>query len=404
MNETSDVIVVGGGPCGSFTALNLAKLGRTVTVFEEHGHIGVPSHCPGHLSIRGLKRLGLHPLPNEIVENTFRGANFYSPSGKEFSVRFDQAVTCTVNRTMFDRYIAEKAQEAGVDYQVNSRVASLIRENEFTRGAVIEREGSKSNRRAKIVVDAEGMPSRIMRKVGLRGPCDLVNGVEAEVENVSNAEDSVDVYLGNEFARGFYAWLIPKKDGRAKVGLATRSGNPKALLQKLMQKHPVASGKLQSARVLTTAFHPIALGGPIKRPYSSGFLAVGDAASQVKPTTGGGVVLGMACARIAAEVASEALNTGDFSEEQLSMYCVLCRKRFGLDVRAMLAMRNILNRLSDNKLNDAITLCSRIGLDKTLQKVEDLDFQGRAFLRVLRSPRVLTIVGYFIFAYLSGNI
>lgn len=41
----SDVIVVGGGPCGSFVASNLAKLGFSVNVFEEHGETGIPSHC-----------------------------------------------------------------------------------------------------------------------------------------------------------------------------------------------------------------------------------------------------------------------------------------------------------------------------------------------------------------------
>ncbi len=110
MNETSDVIVVGGGPCGSFTALKLAKLGRSVTVFEEHNQIGVPSHCAGHLSMKGLKQLGLHPLPPEIVENTFYGANFYSPKGNEFSVHLSQPVTCAVDRAMFDKYICRKSQ------------------------------------------------------------------------------------------------------------------------------------------------------------------------------------------------------------------------------------------------------------------------------------------------------
>jgi digeranylgeranylglycerophospholipid reductase len=405
MNETPGVIVVGGGPCGSFTALNLAKLGRSVTVFEEHSQVGVPSHCAGHLSITGLKRLGLYPLPHSIVENTFCGANFYSPLGKEFSVHFPQPVTCTVNRAMFDEHIAEKAQDAGAVYQVNSRVLALIQEKGFTRGTIIKREEIAERKRTNIVVDAEGISSRLMKEAGLPRPDNLVKGIEVEVENVKNTESNVvDVYLGKKYAPGFYAWLIPTKDGRAKLGLATRTGKPKELLQKLMLKHPAASGKLRSARILKTAIHPITLGGPTRQPYSNGLLVVGDAASQVKPTTGGGVVLGMNCAYVAAKISSEALDKNDFSREQLSKYDMRCREISGFDVKAMLGIRKALDALSDKKMDDAIDLCSRIGLDKTLRNVRDTDFQGQTFLRLLRSPRVLTAVAYFFFAYVSANL
>src|SRR3972149_2485274 len=126
-----DAIVVGGGPVGSFAALSLAKQGAEVTVFEEHAAIGEPSHCAGHLSIRSLKNLGLYPLPRKIVENKFSGANFYSPSGAEFSVHLAGPVTCAVNRALFDVYLAEKAETAGARYCLNSRVQSLLTGNGF---------------------------------------------------------------------------------------------------------------------------------------------------------------------------------------------------------------------------------------------------------------------------------
>jgi len=69
--NTPDAIIIGGGPVGSYAALNLAKLGVKVTVFEEHPEIGLPSHCAGHLSIRSLSTMGLYPLPNGIVEKHF---------------------------------------------------------------------------------------------------------------------------------------------------------------------------------------------------------------------------------------------------------------------------------------------------------------------------------------------
>jgi len=105
----SDVVVVGAGPCGSFAAFAAAKLGADVVVYEEHKKIGVPAHCPGHLSLSGLRRLGLK-LPSRLIENEFRGAIFYSPSGKQFRVRLDSSVTGVVNRELFDQYLADLAK------------------------------------------------------------------------------------------------------------------------------------------------------------------------------------------------------------------------------------------------------------------------------------------------------
>jgi geranylgeranyl reductase family protein len=406
MKNLSDVIVVGGGPCGSFTAFNFAKQGANVTVFEEHGEIGVPSHCPGHLSIKGLKRLGLYPLPEEIVENTFYGAIFHSPKGKSFSVRFSQPVTCVVNRVLFDKYIAEMAEDAGVQCHLNSRVESLIIEDGFVKGVSIKQDGTKKEKISKIVVDAEGISSRILRLAGLSGLNRhmLVNGVQAEVENVKDTEpDMVEVFLGKDYAMGFYAWLIPVGDGKAKVGLAAKTGNPKELLSRLMFKHPVASKKLHTAKIIQIGFHPLTLGGPVTKTYSNGFLAVGDAASQVKPTTGGGVIFGMTCARVAAEVAYEALSKNDFSSEFLSAYQRRCKEILGFDVKVMMKIRKMLNIMSDEKVDDAISLCKKINLDKSLQNVKDVDFQGQSILHLLPNPRMLTALFYFFFLFLSAN-
>ncbi|NWG11328.1 NAD(P)/FAD-dependent oxidoreductase [Candidatus Bathyarchaeota archaeon] len=409
MKPFSDVIVVGGGPSGSFTALNLAKLGASVAVFEEHSKIGVPSHCPGHLSIKGLKKLELYPLSAEIVENIFYGAVFHSSKGTSFSVRFSQPVTCVVNRVLFDKYIAEMAEKAGVHYYLNSKVESLIVEDGFVKGVYVRKKGrdEKEEFLAKIVVDAEGISSRFLRLAGLSGLNRqmVVNGVEAEVENVENVDlNMVEVFFGKDYASGFYAWLIPKKDGKAKVGLAAKTRNPHELLQKFMLKHPAAEEKLRTAKILHVAFHPLTLGGPIKKAYSNGFLAVGDAASQVKPTTGGGVVFGMTSARIAADIVYEALKENDFSSGFLGRYQRRFEEVLGFDVNVMLRIRKMLDAMSDQKIDDAISLCKKLKLDETLQSFEDIDFQGQSLLRLLRSPKMFAVLSYFFLLYLTANV
>jgi len=406
MKTVSEAVVVGGGPVGSFAAWNLSRLGVETTVFEEHTEIGVPSHCAGHLSIRSLRNLGLYPLPDGIVENTFSAATFHSPEDTAFSVRLERPVTCALNRELFDKFLAEKAEAAGAHYRMGSRVRSLILDEGFVKGVNIEHEGEAESVEAKVVVDAEGVSSRFVKEAGLAAPqgsC-IVNAVEAEVENVRNLEtNAVEVFLGKEYAPGFYGWIMPLPNETAKVGLAAKTGNPKDLLQRLMFKHPVASKLLKGSRVRQLSFHPITLGGPIAKTYTNGFLAVGDAASQVKPTTGGGVIFGLTCAQIAAETAFEAIRRNDVSEICLKEYQKRCVGKLGFDFSVMLRIRRFLDSLSDEKIDDILRVCNRLGLGKALKDVDEIDFQGKLLLQSLTKPAAAAALGYFLLLYLSAN-
>jgi geranylgeranyl reductase family protein len=402
-----DAVIIGGGPVGSYAALNLAKLGVKVTVFEEHPEIGLPSHCAGHLSIRSLSNLGLYPLPNGIVENTFSAADFYSPAGTKFSLHLSRPVTTALNRARFDQYLAGQAEAAGARFVLKTRVQSLIMADGHVKGINIQRNGGKEEKvDSKITLDAEGVSSRLLRQAGLAmlKPEGLVYAVEAEVENVQDVErDAVEVYLGKNYAPGFYGWLIPRLDGTAKVGLATNKGNPREFLRQLISKHPVASKQLGKAKIAQISYHAISLGGPIDRTYANGFLAVGDCASQVKPTTGGGVVFGLTCAKIAAETAGEAIKQSDVSSDFLRVYQKRCSDLLGFDFSVMLRLRRFLDSLSDEKVDEMLRICGKLGVDKALSDVDEIDFQGKLMLKVLGKPSMLAAMAYFVTLYLSAN-
>lgn len=406
MNTTSEVAVVGAGSSGSFAALHLSRFGVRTTVFEEHAEIGLPAHCAGHLSIHGLRNLGLYPLPKEILENTFSSAHFYSPCGNAFSIRLKHPATCAVNRALFDRYLARKAENAGATYMLGSRVRSLLIEEQYVRGVNVEHASGAESVKAKIVIDAEGINSKLLKETGLTGSNrqKWVYAVEAEVGNVANLEtDAVNIFLGKDYAPGFYAWIIPRRDGTAKVGLAAKTGNPKSLLERLMLKHPAASKLLARARILKLSFHPITLGGPIPRAFKNGFLAVGDVASQVKPTTGGGVIFGLTCAQVAAETAFESIKRNDVSSDFLQNYQTCCDRKIGFDFKVMARVREFLDSLTDEKTDQALRVCNKLKLDRALQDVKDIDFQGRLLLLSLAKPAALVALGYFLMLYFSAN-
>ena len=399
MTSKYDVIAVGGGPCGSFSALTAAKLGANVAIYEEHESVGIPKHCTGHLNLNGLKRLRLHQLPKDIVENEISAVTFYSPSGKEFSIRFDSPVTYSVNRELFDKYLAALATRAGVECCLGSRVKSLIFQRGSVTGVTVNHSSCTETVSSKIVIDAEGVSSSLLKKAGLQSldSAMVVNAVHADMDRLEDVEsDSVEVYLGEKYAPGFFAWIIPKQEGMAKVWLATNVGNPKIYLHRFIRDHPIASQKLRESKILNQTFHPISLGGPIPQTYHHGLLIVGDAASQAKPTTGGGVIFGLLCSKIAGEVAHEALKNNDFSERFLSRYQNRWRTLIGFELTVMRQLRIMLNNLSDKRMDKIIDLAARLEMDKILRKHGDLDFEGASLIRMLSHPATFVLSFYFL--------
>jgi digeranylgeranylglycerophospholipid reductase len=396
----ADIVVVGGGPCGSYAAYTAAKLGAKVVVCEEHKEVGTPNHCAGHLNISSLRELGIH-LPQDAIENQIKGALFISPSGKRFVLRCRNPVTYVVDRELFDKHLADLATKAGVEYRFKSRVKSLLFDSGYVRGVILRGDTVK----ASIIVDAEGCSSAILKQTGLKGirASLTVRGIQADVDGLESVDkDMVEVYLGQNTAPDFFAWIIPRKNGTAKVGLATSKGNPYQYLRNFIEKNPVASKKLKNSRITGISVHPIPLAGPLPKTYTNGFLAVGDSASQVKPTTGGGVIIGLICARTAGEVAYEAVKNSNFSDAFLSRYQQEWKRLVGFDLSAMLRMRKMLNSLSETETDNIIELGNKLGLDQTLEKFGNLDFQGRSLIPMIKYPGTLAVIGYFLFSWLTS--
>jgi digeranylgeranylglycerophospholipid reductase len=347
--------------------------------------------------------MGIVP-PRVAIENEIKGAFFFSPLGKKFELRCDVPVTYVVNRSQFDRYIAELAMKVGVQYRFKSKVSSLICDSMVVKGVRINRDTEKVE--SNLVIDAEGCSSTILKETGLEGlkSSMVVRGIQAEIVNAEELdEEMVEVYFGKNVAPGFFAWIIPKKDGQAKVGLASRIGDPRKYFQNFIEKHPVASKKLKNAKIIHKSLHPIPLDGPLAKTYSNGFLVVGDAACQVKPTTGGGIVFGLTCAKIAGEIAYEAVKRQDFSENFLSSYQSQWKQLVGFDLLAMLQMRRMLDSLSDKSMDRVIDLCNKFGVSEIIERFGDIDFQGRSLISMVKHPGILAVIGYFIFSWFTSS-
>ncbi|MEE9583227.1 MAG: NAD(P)/FAD-dependent oxidoreductase, partial [Dehalococcoidales bacterium] len=239
-------------------------------------------------------------------------------------------------------------------------------------------DGRKLNYEARVVVIATGSALGLADRLGLGKSGDFVMGAQAEVE--SRGVDEVEVYLGQKVAPGFFAWLVPTSAPRALVGLLSRR-SPGPYLRKLLSLLKV-QGKIASGDE-ELSYRRISLRPPT-RTYAQRLIVVGDAAGQVKPTTGGGIYYGLLCAEIAAHNLDQALEKDDLSARSLGSYQREWKKKLGRELRISYWARKLYERLSDRQIDRIFDIITANGIDEALLKADDLsfDWHGRAILRV----------------------
>ncbi len=74
----------------------------------------------------------------------------------------------------------------------------------------------------------------------------------------------------------------------------------------------------------------------------------------------------------------------------------------GFDLTAMRRIRKLLNRLPDDKVDKFIGLCSKFEVNKILEEVGDLDFQGNSLVHMIQHPSALIVALYFVFSTLTS--
>ena len=370
------MVVIGGGPAGSQVAYKLAGMGYGVVVVEQKARLGEAVCCTG---IIGQECIDSLAIDDSVILRRANSARVFSPSGRLLRLWRQQPQASIVDRAAFNVALASRAQRKGVEYVLNSPVRGIEVGNDRVRVEVKSNDGGAALFEARAVAIATGFGSKLTQGLGLGRVADFVIGAQAEVE--TNGVNEVEVYLGQELAPGFFAWLVPTSPQKALVGLLSRR-SPGLYLKKLMSSL-LAQGKIASAEV------ELRYGGvplkPLTRSYSQRLLVVGSAAGQVKPTTGGGIYYGLLCADIAADSLHRALESDTLSAKNLANYENEWKRKLGGELRIGYWARKFYERLSDAQIDRIFDIIKSNGIDETLLKADDLsfDWHRQAVLRLI---------------------
>jgi geranylgeranyl reductase family protein len=381
-----DAVVVGAGPAGSATARDIAREGFKVLLLEEHAAVGRPTHCSGLVTPRTLEAAG---VGHDIVLNRIVGARICTPSGKELVIGGDRVHALVVDRARFDSLLCRQAQEADASLELDTRFSYLEREGRLLR-TYVDRNGRRWSFRTRLLIGADGASSTVGAQTRLGRANGAISCLTAEVTGKAPSQQLVEVFLDKSSAPGWFGWALPIGEGRWQVGTGVVAGfKPVESLRLLGQAFPNCLGNMRPVRFKAGS---LPLWMPMK-PYANNVLLVGDAARQVKPTSGGGIYPGLVGARLAARAAVEALKEENLSEASLSRYHRMFMEELGDELKRARDVRRVFLSLGNERLERLLEILNDQRRQDILRQYGDIDFPSLLFYELAKAaPSLLTLM------------
>ncbi|MDP3066200.1 MAG: NAD(P)/FAD-dependent oxidoreductase [Methanobacteriaceae archaeon] len=372
-----DVAVVGAGPVGSTYARYMAEKGFSVAILEKKKKVGVPLQCAGLLGKRIKK---VNKLPSEFIMNKVYGADIHSPSDIVLKVDKKEPEAYVIDRVAYDEYLSEIALESGAELLLNHRVEDV----DLQKGEVHVKNRGKIS--AKVIVGADGHDSLVSRL--LNPPSETYGAAQYLVKVVNTLEiDYVKLRVDSRISPGFL-WFIPISTSLVRVGLFSKLTYPElnVHLQHYLKRLP----ELKNSSVEKKYQGHIPVHDPKKQIISGRTLLLGDAASQVKPTTGGGLRLGFICAQMAFEVTSKAIETDNM--DILLDYPNLYHKKFGRELKTQLQVQKIFQSLNDADLDLMFQKLKEEGAEDLISEYGDMDTQSPLVKEMLKMGVLFSVL------------
>jgi len=346
-----DVVVVGGGPAGSMAAWEAAKGGVSVCMLEKDRDIGYPVRCGEAAGESGLRQFV--EIEDSWIAEKITSVKLVSPNLTSVDIDFAAETGYILNRRIFDYDLSRYAANAGAEVYTKAYVKNVLANNGEVNGVVLDYLGEEKQIQAKIVIGADGLTSRVGRWAGLKTLVrmkDMESAVQYSVANVDIEPNKMIMYVGMNHAPGGYIWVFPKGKKFANIGIGisgkySKHKSAQKYLDEFMER------EYPDAAILTTMCGGVPCAKPMEKPVADGIMLVGDAAHQINPMTGGGIVAGMKGGWIAGQVAAEAIKKNDYSEDSLLEYPKRMRKDFGKNHERFYKIKEVTEKLTNEDLD-----------------------------------------------------
>ncbi|MFW6018269.1 MAG: geranylgeranyl reductase family protein [Halapricum sp.] len=341
-----DVIVVGGGTAGAFAAATVAREGLDVVLLErkpesEAGHVACGDAIKGASTFPDV--IDREYLREESFTNDeIRRALFELPDGEQIEYSFGDQSGAILDRKRYGEVLLEEAGRAGATIHYDTLVKDVVQTDDIVRGVLAVRNGEQRRYEAPVTIDAAGALSLLQDRADLSDATFETNvdythfcSAYREILRVDGPVEYDDALVFKPTEELGYLWYFPRTRTEINVGLGFQmTEEPMQLVETLRQD---LRGRPEFANA--TVEDKLGAALPTRRPYDSavapGFLAAGDAAAHVNPTTGGGIPGAAKAGHWAGEIAVDAVIEESVDEATLWRYNHRIQTDFGKRFAAM---------------------------------------------------------------------
>jgi len=322
-----DLIIIGAGPAGSTTARFASAAGLSVLLVDKRQELGAPIQCSGAISGHGLSAAGIAADP-EFIHEAIYGFAIYDQRGNRTVHDYRELkpddygrgpgkkpLGYVVDRRRFDRYLVTQAERAGTEVWLKTEGLDYHPTPDGNCRVTLRRYNETVVLSCRVLVGSDGLQSQVGKWAGLQTHIkitELAGCLQFIVDGVET-EGLLEIVTGHEWAPGGYAWVFPKGDGYAEIGLGVISTMTDKPAQWHLDKFINQSffrERFANCRILEVQGGGVPLASPLRTQYADNMILVGDAARHVNPITGGGLHTAVAGGKIAGEFLVGHLNDG----------------------------------------------------------------------------------------------
>jgi len=329
-----DFIIVGAGPVGSYLANSLLEENFSVALFERKKEVGEGVICSGIIGKDAYEKFA---LPGKAIIREISSLKLFSPSLIELDYCKEKPFAYVVDRKIFDKELFARVVNGKSESFLGCNVFDIAR----TKGGIevtYSKGNEKFRRSARCIVIASGTSFSLHKNIGISVPEKMLWGNRVEVSG-GNKEKSIEVYILNKPNLSSFGWIVPL-NGYTRIGVLSNDSSREPLKNLIYKSNGRFNIDLDFAEKA-----PIACGNS-KEIVGDRVIAVGEAAGQVKTTTGGGIYYGLVGASIAREVLVKGAKTDVFSADFLSTYQNIWNDKMGDEIKNGIMVRNVVARIT----------------------------------------------------------